>query len=111
MPTGVPDPSLVGYKPNVGCGRMLSQSPPVSVHFQPLACDTFEPLMNQLDASTFKGRFEGVGYGTVVSGVVGHSTRAPLHEQSSTLEFNGSPSQLKSPCAQKSSPNGGCAPR
>src|SRR5262249_27973059 len=110
-PTGVFVPSWVVNIANVGCGKTLSQSPPVSVHFQfdawPASCG----FWNHVAPSTFSGSCVGGGDGTGCSGAVGQATLPGPHEQSCAFEFWSLPSQLKSPLAQMSSANGGCAPR
>src|SRR4051794_4702481 len=60
-----------GYTANVGCGRMLSQSPPVTVHFQFLAF--VAPPLTQPDPS-IGDRLLGSGKGAVTIGSVGHFT-------------------------------------
>src|SRR5260221_6763417 len=93
----------------VGCGRMLSQSPPRTVHFQPVACAAW-PFTIQVVPSIFWIDV-GLGKGFSWSGAVGHVTTAVWHEQSVMSLFSGRPSQLKSPTAQTSCAYGGCAPR
>src|SRR5690349_15196694 len=81
-PALAPLPSDVGYIANVGWCKMLSQSPPMSVHFQLVASATSVGSTNQLVASTFNGSAEVGGKGAVTRGVVGHCKGASLHEQS-----------------------------
>src|SRR5262245_32083464 len=69
------DPPIVArgcpYTANVGCGKMLSQSPPVTVHFQFLAFAA--PPFTQL-APSMADRLLGSGNGAVTIGSVGHLT-------------------------------------
>src|SRR5689334_1376465 len=60
-----------GYTANVGCGRMLSQSPPVTVHFQ-LVAFVAPPLTH--DEPSIGERAFGSGNGAVTIGAVGHWT-------------------------------------
>src|SRR5579859_502249 len=95
------------YTANVGCGRMLSQSPPVTVHFQLLAFAT--PPFTHGEPSTWSRLF-GSGNGVVTMGSVGQRT-STRQLQSWDLLLRSRPSQSKSPRAQTSSANGGWAPR
>src|SRR5262249_25570320 len=92
---------------NVGCGRMLSQSPPVTVHFQLLAF-AGPPLTH--GEPSIESRLFGSGKGVVTIGSVGQ--RASTRQlQSCALLLRSRPSQSKSPGAHTSSAKGGCAPR
>src|SRR3954467_12030389 len=83
---------------------MLSQSPPVMVHFQLLLAPRAQAV------PSIGIRWSGSGKGLVTTGAVGHPT-STLHEQSWVLLLASLPSQSKSPGAQTSSPKGSCAPR
>src|SRR5690349_10898312 len=83
---------------------MLSQSPPVMVHFQLLLV----PLVQALPSMGIS--LSGSGKGLVTMGAVGQPT-STLQEQSWVLLLASLPSQSKSPGAQTSSPKGSWAPR
>src|SRR5205085_1474571 len=102
-------------------GRMLSQSPPVSVHFHCFAVwvPRFEiqALPSMMNGSLGCGSYGfgfffvrsfGLGNGEMTSGSVGQVTITwSGHEQSWVLLLPSAPSQSKSPGAQTSSANGG----
>src|SRR3954469_22244041 len=85
---------------------MLSQSPPVTVHFQFIAA----PGSVVQRVPSISSRLSRAGNGWVTMGSVGQLT-STLHEQSRVRLFSSKPSQSKSPLAQTSSAYGGCAPR
>src|SRR5437773_11651248 len=85
---------------------MLSQSPPVTVHFQ-LVPGLPAPAQA---APSIAIRLSGSGNGLVTMGAVGQPT-STLQVQSWVLLLASRPSQSKSPGAQTSSPKGSWAPR
>ena len=97
------------YKAKVGCGRTLSQSPPMTVHFQPVVFVICPPPTHAEPSTAVM--LVGGGYGASMIGAVGHVTAAGWQVQFCTSLFSGRPSQLKSPAAQMSCAYGGCAPR
>src|SRR4051812_25090690 len=63
--------SMVAYTANVGCGRMVSQSPPTIVHFQLVASAPAQ------GAASMAGSELGLGNGVITMGAVGQLGRLP----------------------------------
>ena len=101
--------SFALYIAKVGCGKTLSQSPPMTVHFQFVVFAICPPPTQAVPSTGVM--FVGAGYGASTIAAVGHVTGAGWQVQFWTSLFSGTPSQLKSPIAQMSWAYGGCAPR
>jgi hypothetical protein len=60
----------------VGCGSTLSQSPPSTVHVQPVVCALWAGFVIHFEPST-SGIAACGGYGVRVIAAVGHTTDVP----------------------------------
>ncbi len=85
------------YIAKVGCGKTLSQSPPMTVHFQFVVFATCPICLRRppkLVPSTGV-MFVGAGYGASTIAAVGHVTGAGWQVQFWTSLFSGTPSQCR----------------